>query len=211
MSTSVRIDPDRRRWMAATSAAGALDWWRHRCCSCHRRPSSERARTRGAAAGVDLDGTKARELKTVEWGEQPELGNALDRTRSRRLTCARQGGANRQCIVKGATNAIDRNDPPMDRRGVCRGDPCGLPARRSGRRDAHFDTVPADGGKERRPHLLHGRQRAWHCHHLHGRTRHRRRNDGWRRAVGLRSFVTHGDIHVPASWWLTSGKRATVS
>ncbi|MEO7852689.1 MAG: ubiquinol-cytochrome c reductase iron-sulfur subunit [Rubrivivax sp.] len=71
MSSTIRIDPDRRRWLAATSAAGGAGLVATSVPFVSSMAPSERARALGAPVEVDLDGIKASQLKTVDWRGQP--------------------------------------------------------------------------------------------------------------------------------------------
>jgi ubiquinol-cytochrome c reductase iron-sulfur subunit len=71
MTTTNPQDRDRRFWIAATAVTGGAGLTATAVPFVASLAPSERARAIGAPVGVDLQGMKKGELKTVEWRGQP--------------------------------------------------------------------------------------------------------------------------------------------
>ena len=71
MSQSIPMDPDRRRWLTATSVAGGAGLIATSVPFVASMGPSERARALGAPVEVDLQDFATGELRTVPWRGKP--------------------------------------------------------------------------------------------------------------------------------------------
>ena len=71
MSAAIRIDPDRRLWVAATTVAGGAGLIASAVPFVASLAPSERVRALGAPVEVELQGIQPGEIRTVEWRGKP--------------------------------------------------------------------------------------------------------------------------------------------
>ena len=71
MSDKPSIDPDRRKWLIATTAVGGVGGAAALYPFVNSFEPSERAKAAGAAVEVDISGMKPDEMITVEWRGKP--------------------------------------------------------------------------------------------------------------------------------------------
>lgn len=71
MSDKPKMDPDRRKWLIATTAVGGVGGAAALYPFVNSFEPSERAKAAGAAVEVDISGMKPDEMITVEWRGKP--------------------------------------------------------------------------------------------------------------------------------------------
>lgn len=71
MSDKPSMDPDRRKWLIATTAVGGVGGAAALYPFVNSFEPSERAKAAGAAVEVDISGMKPDEMRTVEWRGKP--------------------------------------------------------------------------------------------------------------------------------------------
>ena len=71
MSDKPSMDPDRRKWLIATTAVGGVGGAVALYPFVNSFEPSERAKAAGAAVEVDISGMKPDEMRTVEWRGKP--------------------------------------------------------------------------------------------------------------------------------------------
>ena len=71
MSDKPSMDPDRRKWLIATTAVGGVGGAAALYPFVNSFEPSARAKAAGAAVEVDISGMKPDEMRTVEWRGKP--------------------------------------------------------------------------------------------------------------------------------------------